>query len=221
MDSINISDIYMNLACFFLALAFLMRNFLFLRILSISGSTFLIIYNLSLDTGISRSQITWESAFITINCFHLYLIYKDTFLVKLSAEEKELHQALFNHLTPKQFFTLKQFGQWQDFNKEQVIIAEGQKPTKMYILQNGTCQIIVNNSAVANINKHDFICEMNYITGDTASATVTAQEQVRALSFDIQYLKNNLKDDVISSAILGAIGKNLAKKITLQNKTIR
>ncbi|PCJ52573.1 MAG: hypothetical protein COA79_23495 [Planctomycetota bacterium] len=211
------SDIYMNIACTFLALAFVMRNFLFLRILSIFGSIFIIIYNLSLSTETSSVQINWESAFITINSFHLFIIFKDTFLIKLTIEEKEIHQSLFSYLSPKQFLVLKQFGEWEIFEQNQIIINEGDTPKKMYILQNGSCQVIVNNKIVAKINKHDFICEMNYISGEKASATVKAQDKTRVLSFDINNLKNNLQDDTISSAIIGAIGKNLAKKIKVQN----
>jgi len=207
----------MNIACTFLALAFVMRNFLFLRILSIFGSIFIIIYNLSLSTETSSVQINWESAFITINSFHLFIIFKDTFLIKLTIEEKEIHQSLFSYLSPKQFLVLKQFGEWEIFEQNQIIINEGDTPKKMYILQNGSCQVIVNNKIVAKINKHDFICEMNYISGEKASATVKAQDKTRVLSFDINNLKNNLQDDTISSAIIGAIGKNLAKKIKVQN----
>lgn len=217
MQLMTNSDIYMNLACTFLALAFIMRNFLFLRILSIFGSLFIIIYNLSLELETSAVQIRWESAFITINCFHLYLIFKDTYLIKLSSEEAEIHHSLFSYLSKKQFSVLKQLGKWENFDKDHIIISKGDTPEKLYILQTGSCQVIVNNNVVAYVDKHDFICEMNYITGDKASATVKVENASRVMSFNIKKLKNNITEDAISAAIVGAVGKNLAKKIKIQN----
>jgi len=105
-------------------LAFIVRDILTLRWISVMGYAMWIAYLLT-QTAVLWIAILWSFLFILVNLFRIYLIYKENRGVSFSEEEKDLFLTVFQNFTPVEFMRLIKQATWVDFDKGEKLIDEG------------------------------------------------------------------------------------------------
>jgi len=102
--------------------AYLVKDILWLRILSIAGSLVVIPFYL-LQPEPLWTPTFWVLVFIGINCFRAWQIFHERRPASLSPDEQALYQQGFNSLSSQQFGKMSAAGKWRDIEVGQRIQA--------------------------------------------------------------------------------------------------
>ena len=129
----NIGDIIGHLAFGLIAFSFLVKDILYLRLLSILASAFSIFYNFYIPAEPMMIAIFWNIVFILVNIYHIAVIIYEKRPVKMSTKEKELHETMFRGLSPVEFLKITKVAEWKEFKSPLPIIQQG-KPVKDLVL---------------------------------------------------------------------------------------
>lgn len=123
--------------------------------------------------------------------------------------------ALFSALTENQRQALLLSVRQRTFEPGEVLVQEGQVGTTVYIMLEGTVNVIAGgNKMVADIPMGSFFGELSAILGEKAIASVVAADKVQVAAIDINVLRSDPK---IWSAFLLIVVKDLAFKLREAN----
>lgn len=102
------------------------------------------------------------------------------------------------------------------FQKWSTIIKEWEKSQKAYILIEWIVSVYINQEQVNTIFQWDIFWEIAWIFNSKRSATIIAETDIEALTFDkntlLEILKNNPNWEIIQKTILNRIIMNNQKQ---------
>ena len=87
----NIALIAGHLAFGLIAFSFLVKDILWLRVVSILASLFSVFYNFYIPAEPMWLAINWNIIFVLVNIYHIAVIIYEKRPVKMSSKEKEYH----------------------------------------------------------------------------------------------------------------------------------
>ena len=90
----NIATLAGHLAFGLIAFSFLVKDILYLRVLSILASLFSVLYNFYIPVEPMWLAINWNIIFVLVNIYHIAVIIYEKRPVKMSPKEKELYEDL-------------------------------------------------------------------------------------------------------------------------------
>src|SRR4051794_11272645 len=93
-------------------LAYSVRDMLWLRIISVVATLFLMPYYCVRETPL-YAPMCWATLFITVNLVQIALLILEKRPVFLSEEELHLYRTVFRGLKPKEFLKLLSIAEWK------------------------------------------------------------------------------------------------------------
>jgi hypothetical protein len=189
----NIATIAGHLAFGLIAFSFLVKDILYLRILSILASLFSVFYNFYIPLEPMWLPIGWNLVFVVVNLYHIAVIIYEKRPVQMSPKEKELYETMFRGLTPVEFLKITKVAEWKQFKAPLPIITQGKPVNDLILIYNGMVDILVNDNKVAELKDGQFVGEMSFLTEKPATATCRVSHNTECLVWKQGEFKDLLK----------------------------
>ena len=189
----NIATIAGHLAFGLIAFSFLVKDILYLRILSIFASLFSVLYNFYIPIEPMWLPIGWNIIFVIVNIYHISVIIYEKRPVDMTDKEKELYETMFKGLTPVEFLKITKVAEWKQYNTPLPIITQGKPVKDLILIYNGAVDVLVNDTKVAELKDGQFVGEMSFLTEKPATATCKVEHNAECLVWPQQDFKDLLK----------------------------
>ncbi len=202
-----------------IAISYWLTNIYWLRVTAVIGlcleiAYFVLVSGVTLYTGIG-----WDLVFIAINLFHLLRLTRERLRVRLAADDRDLLRTLFDGLDDAQIGMLLNSASWHTAPVGEQLTAEGAPVPALMLIAAGQVSVEVGDRAIARMGPGSFIGEMAFLTGGTASATVTVTHPTRVMMIEQTRLKTLLViDSQIAAVLHRLLGADLAQKLRTRNQ---
>ena len=189
----NLAVVAGHLAFGLIAFSFLVKDILYLRLVSVVASLFSVLYNFYIPAEPMWIAIGWNIIFILLNLYHISVIIYEKRPVDMTDKEKELYETMFKGLTPVEFLKITKVAEWKKFNTPLPIITQGKPVKDLILIYNGTVDVLVNDNKVAELKDGQFVGEMSFLTEKPATATCKVEHNAECLVWPQQDFKDLLK----------------------------
>ena len=189
----HIGDIIGHLAFGLIAFSFLVKDILYLRLLSILASVFSIFYNYFIPPEPMMIAVFWNGVFIITNLYHIAIIIYEKRPVKMTDKETELYETMFRGLSPVEFLKITKVAEWKEFKSPLPIIQQGKLVNDLILIYNGAVDVLVNDKKVAELKDGQFVGEMSFLTEKPATATCKVAHTTECLVWKQKEFKDLLK----------------------------
>ena len=189
----NIATLAGHLAFGLIAFSFLVKDIFWLRIISIAASLFSVFYNYTIPVEPMWLAINWNFVFIAVNLYHIGIILYEKRAVKMDDRNEELYQTLFKEMTPVEYLKISRAAEWVSLKSGQRIITQGMPVPDLYLIYNGTVDVIVDGDGVAHLKDGEFVGEMSFLTEKVATATCKVKYDTICLVWKQREFKDLLK----------------------------
>jgi hypothetical protein len=204
-----------------IAASFLVRDILWLRIVSIFGSLLAVLFNYWVEGGPIWLVIWWSLAFILINAYNIYALLRERRGVSFSPEEQEIYATVFQGFSPVEFMKLLRIGRWMEVDAGEVLIEQGQPVAEVLFIYNGQAEVLSDGQKVNALKDGAFIGEMELAKGTAAVATVKTVTQVRLLSWPADEIRSLLvRNPTMNSTIQTIFSADLMQKLQRQTSGV-
>lgn len=196
-----------------LVISMLMRRMVWLRAIAIvAGVSRIIIRSTILYDPVT---VVWETALVLINVGQLLLIWWDKGHAHSNEHEALLATTILPGQSGRGVKRLMQLARWRSVEAGTVLLTEGQSVSELLFVTDGAARIEKNGNLVAICSRGDFVGEMGFVSGSTATATVVADRPMQLASFDAAALKSRLADDNdLRHALEASFNRNLIGKLS-------
>jgi hypothetical protein len=213
MEASHLADLVGNAAPLIAFCAYLVKDIIWLRTLTIVSAATWLIYIFS-GAHITWLAAFWNAAFILVNVGRICFELRERLSIKLTPEERDIYATTFPSLSPVEFAKLVAKGKWLTLEKGTLITEQGKRVENVMLVYRGTAAVHVNGSLARQVDPPEFIGEVSFLTRDTASATVTAGEPMRVLAWPHHELQKFLnKHLAVRIAFRAIMSTDLAKKL--------
>ena len=189
----NIATIAGHLAFGLIAFSFLVKDIFWLRILSIAASLFSVFYNYVIPAEPMWLAINWNFIFIAVNIYHISVILYEKREVKMDDKDQELYDTLFKEMTPVEYLKISRAAKWETVKAGERIITQGMPVPDLYLIYNGTVDVIVDGEGIAQLKDGEFVGEMSFLTEKVATATCKVKYDAQCLVWKQREFKELLK----------------------------
>ncbi|OGI12037.1 MAG: hypothetical protein A2Y40_07890 [Candidatus Margulisbacteria bacterium GWF2_35_9] len=205
--------ILLNIGYLLMFIALTVKDILFLRCMLTSAQFIMIGYSILIGNYIVTF---WNSVFVILNIYKVIGIIKDRKPIKMEEDILAVYQAHFPIMTRKEFLYFWKLGDKQEPKNGKAIITRGEKLNNLMFITGGKASVRKNFKEVAILNRGNFVAEMSLLTGEAASATVVAQEDLQYMQWTHSLVKKmEMEMPEIWNKILATIGKDLVEKVKM------
>ncbi len=217
MEALVSGQYLAHLSALLLVAAAVQRRPRVIRLLtSLAGAAALAHFALA---GAGLAWIFWSGLFTAINAVHFAALAMRARSGKLLEEERALFDEVMKISEPGQQRHLRDLIDWRDVAPGQALVAQGQAAPPLIYVARGTAEIAVDGKRVGACAPGDFLGEMSLISGQTATATVTAVETMRVARFDREALAQLARAaPEVGRALDSALNRSLAAKVMRMNE---
>ena len=189
----NIATIAGHLAFGLIAFSFLVKDILYLRLVSILASLFSVFYNYVIPVEPMWIAVGWNFVFISLNLYHIAVLVYEKRPVHMSPKHKELYETMFKDLTPVEFLKITKIADWEHFKSGENITQQNHKVPDLHLIYNGTVDVTVDGIKVAELKDGQFVGEMSFLTEKPATATCVVKHDSEVLVWKQDQFKELLK----------------------------
>ena len=138
--------------------------------------------------------------------------------LRLPEAERELLRSVFTGLDDVQIARLLVAGRFNDIAKGTTLTEENKPLDTLFFICAGHVKVTIAGRRVAHLAKGNFVGEIAFLTEKPATATVVAEDSVRALVFDRAELNQFFRNEAeVAGLIYQLLGRELAQKIKASN----
>ena len=203
-----------NLASILTMAAYLLRDILWLRFLTILSCFAGIVFGYFVRQGPLWTYISWNVLFVIINTVQIAIIVKERTGIRFTEEEKELHETLFKKFAPFEFMKLMRIAEWRQVAPGEIVMTEGQQLDEVMMIYNGLLAVEVNGEKKAELQDGHFMGEVSFVSGGAATATVRAIEPTRYIAWPKREIDRLLaRNPTMHIALQGMLTVDLSKKL--------
>ena len=189
----NLANIAGHLAFGLIAFSFLVKDILWLRVVSILASLFSVFYNYVIPANPMWLAINWNIVFVVVNLYHIAVIIYEKRPIKMAPKDKELYETLFKDLSPVEYLKISKVAEWRSFKSGETIIRQNHLVTDLILIYNGTVDVVVGTKKVAELKDGQFVGEMSFLTEKSATATCIVKHDTECLVWKQPEFKELLK----------------------------
>lgn len=182
-NTVLIGQLSGHLASILTMMAYLLRDILWLRLLTILSCFAGIAFNYLVPATPLYTIIYWNLVFAVINIVQIGILIRERTGIHFTEEEKELHETLFQNFAPFEFMKLMRVGKWFDASQGETLAVEKQPLPTVMLIYNGLVGVEIGGREVAKLKDGNFIGELSFFTGGEATATVRTLEPTRYISW--------------------------------------
>ena len=193
--------------------SFMMRDILWLRVLTVIGASFLLPYYYFQAEPLLPA-IYWNLAFIALNLYWIGRILLERRPVRLSADEVQLCNMVFHSLTPQEMLKLLKLAHWEDVPVGKWLVEAGKKVDRLRVIFSGRARVEAQGTPVTDLGPGDLIGQISFITNEPAPVRIVAAEPTRCVT----WYKSTLKDFLslhpdLRAAFQVVLGIDLSHKV--------
>ena len=215
----NIAVIAGHLAFGLIAFSFLVKDILWLRIVSILASLFSVFYNWVIPVEPMWIPIGWNFVFVLLNLYHIAIIVYEKRPVDMSPKHKELYETMFKNMTPVEFLKITKIADWVQFKSKELITQKGHRVPTLNLIYNGTVDVLVEGKKVAELKDGQFVGEMSFLTEKPATATCVVKHDTECLVWKQEQFKDLLKrNPSLYFTIQGLLSAQVSSALVSSNK---
>ena len=182
-----------HLAFGLIAFSFLVKDILWLRLLSILASLFSVLYNFYIPAEPMWLAINWNIVFVLVNIYHIAVIIYEKRPVHMDDKNNELYETLFKDLTPVEYLKISKAAIWKTFKSGEVLTRQEHLVPDLVLIYNGTVDVLVGGKNVAILKDGQFVGEMSFLTEKSATATCIVKHDAKCLVWKQREFKELLK----------------------------
>ena len=206
MNDFNIYVILLNCAYTVWLAAFIAKDIVWLRLLTVTGNFIVLPYYLYFFEFPLWNPIVWVGIYTIINLVMLFIIYLESRPVQLSEAEQKIYDLTFKSIEPRVFKKLIDHGSWEELQPEVKLVTRDSELESLMLVIEGEAEVVLKNGEHLIIPTGGFIGEQSFITGGKTSADVTTgKESTTILRWNSQNLRKYLADKVILKDTLDLI----------------
>ena len=189
----NVAVLAGHLAFGLIAFSFLVKDILWLRLVSILASSFSVFYNWVIPAEPMWLAINWNFVFISLNLYHIAVLIYEKRPIKMAPKDKELYETLFKDLSPVEYLKITKIANWKKFKAGDTLIREAHLVTDLILIYNGTVDVMVKGKKVAQLKDGQFVGEMSFLTEKSATATCVIKHDTECILWKQPEFKELLK----------------------------
>ena len=189
----NVAVIAGHLAFGLIAFSFLVKDILWLRLVSILASSFSVFYNWVIPAEPMWLAINWNFVFISLNLYHIAVLIYEKRPIKKAPKDKELYETLFKDLSPVEYLKITKIANWKKFKAGDTLIREAHLVTDLILIYNGTVDVMVKGKKVAQLKDGQFVGEMSFLTEKSATADCVVKHDTECILWKQPEFKELLK----------------------------
>ena len=135
-------------------------------------------------------------------------------------QERELFEHVMQIDDPARQSRMRDLISWREIAAGEILMREGEAHPPLIYVASGRADIDHGGQSVGSCSSGDFLGEMSVISGQVASATVTASEAMRIARFDRDALADLVRTvPEMGKAIDAALNRSLAAKLLRMNQS--
>ena len=198
-----------------------LRMIAYSALASLAGSTSAVL--VATQSGVTSSVLigTLAGLFSGILMAILLLAYdvpRPKLSLRLPEAERELLRSIFTGLDDVQIAQLLVAGRFNDIAKGTTLAEENKPLQTLFFICAGHVKVTVGGREVAHLEKGNFVGEIAFLTEKPATATVVAEDSVRALVFERTELNQFFRNEAeVAGLVYQLLGRELAQKIKVSN----
>jgi len=210
----DIATIVGHLAFGLIAFSYLVKDIMYLRILSIVASLFGMFFNYTVPAEPLWLPIGWNAIFVMVNIYHISVLLYEKRPVQMDDKNTELYNTLFKELTPVEYLKISKAACWKNYEPNDVLIRQQHLVPDLILIYNGTIDVEVDGNKVAELRDGQFVGEMSFLTEKSATATCVVKHPTKCLVWKQQEFKDLLKRNpslyfTIQSLLSAQVSSNL------------
>jgi hypothetical protein len=192
---------------------FLVRDILWLRSLLAVAQLCLLTASLHAGTANALNSAFWQGTFMLINIGWSIKIARERRPIALPDDLRITHEKVFPSLSPREFLYVWTMGRKAEA-RDQLLIREGEAQRDLCLLTDGEVVVSRQGREVARLGPGRFVAEMSFLTGEPASADVSAAAPVQYMAWDQEKLRNlQLLNAPLYMKLQGILGTELSSKM--------
>jgi CRP-like cAMP-binding protein len=200
-----------------IAISYWLTDIFWLRVVAVIGLSLEILYFWH-SGGDLRTGIGWDLVFIAINLYQLYRLVKDRLSLRLPGADRDLLRGILKGLDDAQIARLLDAGAFVDLADRSTLAEENKPLDTIFFICAGRAVVTIAGREVSHLERGSFVGEVAFLTDTSATATVVAEGELRALAFDRHKLKRFFDNDAdVAGLIYQLLGRELANKIKVSN----
>ena len=204
-------DLLIHAANVLYLFAFMVRDILWLRILTVVAAACLIPYFYFRPEPL-MVPIYWNLVFTALNIYWICRLLLERLPVKLSADEQRLCDLVFRTMTPREMIRLLKLATWERAEEGERLVERDKPLNRLIVIYSGRACAEVDGRNVAELQPGHFIGSISYVTDGAAPANIVAIEPTRYVCWPKSKLKNFLKKNPdLHSALTSTLAIDLTK----------
>ena len=149
-------DMLIHAANVLYLLAFLVRDILWLRALTVAASCFLLPY-FYLQPSPLMTPIYWNLAFTGLNIYWIVRLLLERRPIKLNEEERRLCELVFRTMTPREMMKILRLGTWRTAQVDDCLVNRGHALDHLMVIYSGKACVEVEGKYVTELQPGQFI----------------------------------------------------------------
>ena len=204
-------DLLIHVANVLYLFAFMVRDILWLRILTVIAASCLIPYFYFQPVPL-MTPIYWNLTFTALNTFWIVRLFLERRPVKLSAEEQRLCELVFRTMTPREMIKILKLATWEEAAAGECFVERDKPLDRLMVIFSGKACVEVDGRNVTELEPGQFIGSISYVTEETAPANIVSLEPTRYVSWPKSKLKEFMnKNPDLHSALKTTLAVDLTK----------
>ena len=192
-------------------LAFMVRDILWLRILTVVAASCLIPYFYFQSVPL-MTAVYWNLAFTALNLFWIARLFLERRPVKLSVEEERLCELVFRTMTPREMMKILKLATWKEAAAGECFVERDKPLDRLMVIFSGKACVEVDGRNVTELQPGQFIGSISYVTEESAPANIVSIEPTRYVSWPKSKLKDFMnKNQDLHSALKTTLAIDLTK----------
>lgn len=204
-------DLLIHAANVLYLFAFMVRDILWLRTLTVIAALSLVPYFYFRPEPL-MSPIIWNLVFTALNLYWITRLLLERRPVTLSAEEQRLCELVFRTMTPREMIKILKLATWEDAAAGECFVKRDKPLDRLMVIYSGKACVEVDGRNVTELQPGQFIGSISYVTEEIAPANIVSLEPTRYLSWPKSKLKDYMnRNPDLHSALKTALAIDLTK----------
>ena len=193
--------------------SYLVRDILWLRILTVVAASTLIPFFLFRPEPL-LAPVYWNLLFTALNIYWIARLILERRPVHLTGNDLRLYQLVFRCLTPREMLQLLKLGTWEEASNDECFITQGDELERLMVICVGKACVMKDGKAVEELGAGQFIGGISFITERKAPADVVALEHTWYMSWPKTTLKEFLDSKPgLHTALQLTLGFDLSQRL--------
>ena len=206
-------DVVANTSYAFLLASYIMRDILWLRVLTVISLGFEVPY-FYFQPDPLWDGIGWDAAFILINVYWIGRLAYERRPVNLTADQKRVWETALHRLQPRHARKLFKLAEIKSVAAKETIATRGETLHELSLITEGKAELRLNQQKIEELGPGHFIGSASFLERNQdfpQFGTIVAVEPTRMMTWNKDQLAKLVeRDNLLSMAIGATLGLNAA-----------